>query len=494
MVRLGYSLHNSDAVELSLDERRQGTYVIGTTGTGKSTLLKNIIYQDMKTDGRHGLCVLDPHGDLVDELLELVPPNRVEDVILFDPMDKDYAFPLNLLDCDTDDPHQVRWVVSTIMGTLRRLFAYSWGPRLEHVLRHTLLTALTMPSSTFLEVMLLLSNDDYRKEIVAHLTDPVLIQFWKSFPRSFKDQYELTSSTLNKISPFITDITMRHIVGQSHNTLRLKDVIDEGKILFVNLSKGDIGEDSSALLGSVFVNQILIAALQRRSTAPAKRRQFHLVVDEFQNFATESFAILQSEARKYAVDVLVAHQYRDQLDILSKGSTLNVGNLVIFRVNGRDSYDLASQFDNTPPPAETRVEPVYGYTEFRGQSFLVETSLNTAEGKLYHEVEQARRPYHDVEAEMANQLSILPNHEAWCRLIRQEPGKRARLVEREIRTEPTEALGARPSRDIADAIRQRSRHFARLRTEVDREINERTLGFVNPPDDTPPPAEKRAKS
>jgi hypothetical protein len=154
----------------------------------------------------------------------------------------------------------------------------------------------------------------------------------------------------------------------------------------------DLGEASSSLLGSVIVNQILIAALQRRPIPAKQRRPFHLIVDEFQNFATESFANLQSEARKYAVDVTVAHQYRDQLDPLSKGSTFNVGNLVVFRVTGRDSYDLASQFDNSPPPPETRVEPIYQEYAYGSHEVLVETQLNTGEGKLYQEVELPQRP------------------------------------------------------------------------------------------------------
>ena len=177
----------------------------------------------------------------------------------------------------------------------------------------------------------------------------------------------MVRSTLNKISPFITDTSMRNIIGQSKSTLDFSEIMNQGKILFINLSKGDLGEASSSLIGSVIVNQILIAALQRRSIPKGERRPFHLIVDEFQNFATESFAILQSEARKYAVDVTVAHQYRDQLDPLSKGSTFNVGNLVVFRVSGRDSYDLASQFDNTPPAADTRVEPVYQYYDYQGK-------------------------------------------------------------------------------------------------------------------------------
>lgn len=479
MLSLGLDVKSGAPVQLSLDERRQGTYIIGTTGTGKSTLLKNIIFQDLWGDREHGLCVLDPHGDLIDELLCLVPEDRIEDVILFNPMETDRPFGLNLLECNRDDPHQIRWVVSTVMGTLQRLFAYSWGPRLEHVLRHTLLTAMLIPDSTFIELLLLLVNAKFRDPIVNKIDDPILKQFWIDLPFSQKDREELISSTLNKISPFITDRSMRNIIGQSHSTVNLTEVMDKGKILFVNLSKGDLGEANSALLGAVLVNLILITALQRRPIPQEQRRPFHLIVDEFQNFATESFSILQSEARKFAVDVVVAHQFRDQLDDLSKGSTLNVGNMVVFRVTGRDSYSLASQFDNTPPPPDTRVEPIYQEYEFRGAEALIETKLNTGEGKLYQEVELPRRPYSDVEAEMANRLSILPNYEAWCRLIHipEKKGERPKLVEHHI---VTEVLGERNFRpDIAERIREQSRNMAQTREQVEEDIRRRTQGTIS---------------
>lgn len=480
MLRLGHTVDEKKPVELTLDERRQGTYIIGTTGTGKSTILKNIIYQDMLDDKEHGICVLDPHGDLIDELLELVPQNRVKDVILFDPMDVERPFGLNLLACDRNDPHQVRWVVSTIMGTLRRLYSYSWGPRLEHVLRHSLLTAMLLPDSTFIELTLLLSNENYRKKIVEQVKDPIIKEFWDSFPRSDRLQYELISSTLNKISPFITDQSMRNIIGQPKNTVDLRKVMDEGKILFVNLSKGDLGEESSSLLGSVIVNLVLISSLQRRSIPVNNRRPFHLVVDEFQNMATESFAILQSEARKYAVDVIVAHQYRDQLlDDLSRGSTLNVGNMIVLRTTGRDSYELASQFDNTPPPPEKVMEPKYKEydTTDNGEKIYIQPKSTTGVGSIYHEVERIRRTYSDMEGERANKLSILPNFEAWCRLINIPTKGRPQLIERHIVTENLTDGNGDPL--LAKQIRENSRRLAKTKKEVERDIARRSFGEID---------------
>jgi hypothetical protein len=287
----------------------------------------------------------------------------------------------------------------------------------------------------------------------------------------------LTASTINKITPFLNDKVIQNIVGQTENTIDFSKAMDNGKIIFVNLSKGELGEDNTTLLGSVIVNLILMAALKRRSIKPADRIPFHLIVDEFQNFATDSFAILQSEARKYAVDVTVAHQYRDQLDTISKGSTFNVGNLVVFRTTGRDSYDLASTFDNTPLPVHTRVEPEYQYYDYQGREYLIEVELSTVEGKLYREVEERPRPYSDIEAEMANRLSILRDYQAWCRLIHNPRSrgieKNPRLVEYQIKTEQKGKGKENP--EIAKRIRERSRNMAKTRKEVEEDIKRRFL-------------------
>lgn len=484
-LELGKTTKTQTPITISMDERKQGTYVIGTTGTGKSTFLKNIVYQDMVHDPDHGLCVLDPHGDLIDDLLEVVPESRKDDVILFDPYDIEHPFGLNLMECDTDNPHEVRWVVSNIMGTLQRLFE-SWGPRLEHVLRHALLTALTFKGATMVELTKLLYLTKAEQEYLAeNLGDPMLRRFWADFPKGGRDRHELVASTQNKLTPFIMDEMMRNIVGQKKSTINFKQIMDEGKILFVNLSKGNLGEVNSKLLGSVIVNQILMAALRRKDTPEKERKQFHLIVDEFQNFATESFAILQSEARKYGVDVVVAHQYRSQLDLLSLGSTLNVGNMVIFRVTGRDSYELASQFDNTPPPADVRMEPVYDTLNYQGHEFFTEVKLSTGEGGLHQEVELPRRAYNDVEAEMANKLSILPDYYAWCRLQRKPdaPNTAPSLFEARIKTAHMTKNKGRSG--IANYIKKRSQAMASKRENLEKEILSREFKIKKEDDDVP---------
>lgn len=483
---------------LSPAEREQGTYIIGTTGTGKTTMLRNIVVEDMWLHPDEGVCVLDPHGDLTDELLGWVPPNRIEDVVYLNPMELACPFGLNLLHCDRNDEHEMRWVVSTILETLHRLFWYSWGPRLEHVLQHTIRTALKVPDSTFIELLLLLTAQDYRETVIGSKDsvksgdygqlnpkdDYLLIKYWYDWflklPPS--QQTEVTSSTINKLSPFLLDSMMRNIIGQAESSFDLRQIMDQGKILFVNLSKGDLGENNSALLGSVLVNLILIAALRRRGPQYQRgRKQFHVIVDEYQNFANPSFSILQSEARKFGVDLIVAHQYRDQLDPNSLGASLNVGNVICFRVSGRDSYMLASQFNNSPPPADTKMEPAYGRLadESEGYEFYVQARLPGSGEAFYEAVELPRRAYSDVEAEMANKLSILRDYNAYCRVIRKPAPGQSELKEYRVTTNPRPQVNASWNARIRQACIDRSREkYCRDRRTVEEAIYSRTGGRI----------------
>lgn len=460
-------------MELTAEARRQGTYIIGTTGTGKTTLLQNIAYQDMANGD--GLCVLDPHGDFIDDLLLRVPEQRRDDVILFDPGSPDYQqrpLGLNLFECDREDPKQVYRVTSTVIDTLRKLFSWSWGPRMEDLLRHSILTLMATPDTTLLELLLILISPEHRKRLLEPVTDPVLRQFWEvqfaAYDRRMR--IEVVGSSLNKIGRFLANPLIRNVVCQPSNAFQMKEIMDKGKILLVNLSKGDLGEENSALLGAVLVNLVLVAALQRRNTPREQRRPFHLIVDEYQSFATESFPTLQSEARKYSIDVIVAHQYRDQLDRLNQGSTLNVVNFIVMRVSGRDGFELSSQFDNTPPPPEIRMEPVYkpaDVDQATGEQWFAMRRNPTGSGARYHQVEQPRRHYTDVQAEMANRLSILPDYQAICRL-RGNPG----LSEHAIETHPP--FGDEDETIVA-YIRRQSLKRGRPVEEVEGEIR-RVIG------------------
>lgn len=463
MVVLGQDIKTGAPVALEDPGRRQGSYVVGVTGTGKSTLLANLVLADIEAGD--GVCLLDPHGDLTEDVLTRIPARRRDDVILFDPADIEYPMGLNLFECRVDDPRQVDRVCSELVGTLRKLFSSSWGPRMEEVLRYSILTLIAWPRATFLDLMWLLTDEAFREEVVSRVQDPILGHFWqKEFPENKREQREWIDSSLNKIGRFLANSVMRNIISQPKSSFNVRQIMDEGKVLLVNLSKGRLGEDNSALLGAVLVNRILVAALERAELPPAQRRRFHLVVDEYQSFATETFPTLQSEARKYNIDTVVAHQYRDQLDDLNHGSTLNVGNLIMFRTTGVDSRELAAQFDNTPPTPELERQPMIYPTSREGL-------YRTGDRQEYVLIAGKARMYSDVEAEMANRLTNLIPFAAYCKLV----GK-GRLEEYVIRTAP---LAGRADPGMAEAIRERSRRLGRPREEVEADIAAKT-GWTAP--------------
>lgn len=489
MTILGRDIHNESPFVLIPEARARGTYVIGATGTGKTTLLQSIAYQDMLSGD--GLCVLDPHGEMIDWLLERIPKNRENDVILFNPADTDWPVGLNLLQCNRSSSFEVRWVTSAIMTTLQRLFWYSWGPRLEHVLHHTIKTALVIPNSTFVELLMLLTDTDYRKKIIGSnkpyqdgdgfllwKRDYLLINFWYDwFLKHNPSQIsEITASTVNKLSPFLLDSMMRNIVGQAKNKFNMREIMNDGKILLVNLSKGAIGETNSSLLGSMIVNLILVSALARRQQK-GELRPFHVIVDEYQNFAGESFSVLQSEARKYAVDLIVAHQFRDQLSQETKGSALNVGNFICFRVTGADGLELSRQFDNTPPPPDEIWKPLTEPTAFGDWLEATPTMGQMVDGP--------RRLYSDVMMEQANKLANLPPFEAAVRLIQKDENDEDKLVLKQYHLKtihPDETKGDELTNPVygskSEALPLRLKtqtraNYARPRKEVEDEIFER---------------------
>lgn len=455
MLRLGLDIESKSPVELSPDNRRQGTYIAGVNGTGKTILLMNTALSDAQKGD--GLCFLDPHGDAVEALLALMPEHRKKDVIYFNPADIDFPFGLNLFECpDINDPRMVDLVCSEIVGTFKKLYEQSWGPRLEDILRHAILVVLYNPDSTLLDLHLVLSSQTYRLKMLENVKDPIITQYWeKIFPKNNKDAQEWLASSFNKIGRFLVNSLVRNIVGQPKSSFNIKDIMNQGKILLVNLAKGKIGEDNSSLLGSVLVGKILIAALSRAEIDQENRKQFHLIVDEYHSFATESFPTLQSEARKFAIDTLVAHQYRDQLDYLNKGSTLNVGNFIFFRLTGKDSLELAVQFDNTPPIPDLEPQPML-YPTSQDNVFRV------GERREFVMAKGKPRLYSDVAQEMANRLSNLPNYECWCKLV-----KDGRLVEHYIATEP---ITKSKNPKMAQEIIKLSRKLARNREEVENDI------------------------
>lgn len=325
------------------EDRRRHMAVIGKTGMGKTTLLQQLINSDIRA-GR-GVALLDPHGDLCDAVLAAVPRERTNDVILFDAADTTHPLSFNILACPR--PEQRALVASGLVTVLKKIYGEFWGPRMGYILLNALLALLEVPGSTMLSVLRILNDAKFRQPLVAKLRDPVVRDFWqKDFAvKPLKLQQESISPIQNKIGHFVSSPLLRNILGQSRNSLDLRQVMDDGKILLVNLSKGKLGDDVSALLGSFLVTALQLAAMSRADVPESERTDFFLYIDEFQNFATDSFATILSEARKYRLALTLANQYLAQLDEETAAAVFgNVGTLVSFQVGADDAERLATQF------------------------------------------------------------------------------------------------------------------------------------------------------
>jgi len=324
-------------------DRRRHMYIIGKSGVGKSKLLELMAISDIQKG--NGLAIIDPHGDLAEEILRHIPSYRMKDVIYFNPADKNFPIGFNALECP--DPDFRETIASGFVGILKKLFGYSWGPRLEHILRYTVLALLETPDTTMLGIVEMLTNKNYRKKIVQQIQNPAVKSFWTNEFATYNDRFatEAVAPILNKVGQFVASTTIRNIVGQPKSKLDLRKVMDEGKILIVNLSSGRIGEDNTALLGSLMITKLQLAAMSRADVPEEERRDFYLYVDEFQNFATESFAKILSEARKYRLDLIVANQYIAQMEEIVKEAIFgNAGTLISFRVGASDAQYLQKEF------------------------------------------------------------------------------------------------------------------------------------------------------
>lgn len=344
---LGRVRHRSDgrSVGLRRDDRRRHVYVVGRTGMGKSTLLLNQIALDLQA-GR-GLCLIDPHGDLAEAVLGLVPPERTNDIILFDAGDREHAVAFNPLACP--DPTRADQIAGGVVVALRKLYD-SWGPRLENALRNGV-HAIVEQGGTLLSLLQLLGDAAYRERLVPRIRDPLVRSFWQHEFATWNKTYrtEAVAAIQNKIRPFLTNTIIRAIVAQPGPGLDLRHVMDDGKVLLVNLSKGRIGEDNSALLGALLVTSLQQAAMMRAEVPEEERRDFGLYVDEFQNFTSGSFATILSEARKYRLGLTVSHQYLGQLDEATTAAVAgNVGTIVAFAVGIDDAEWLAGAMSKTP--------------------------------------------------------------------------------------------------------------------------------------------------
>ncbi len=338
------------------DDRRRHLAVIGKTGMGKTTLLYKLIASDI--DAGRGLALLDPHGDLCDAVLASVPPRRTNHIVLFDVGDRAFPLAFNPLACK--DPQQRPLVASGVVAAFKKLYGDSWGPRLEHILRNALLALLETPGVSLLSLQRLLSDAAYRTMLTSRLRDPVVRTFWQGEFASWKPQYqaEAIAPIQNKVGQFLSHPILRAIVGQARTSLDLRRVKDERRILLVNLSKGKIGEDGSTLLGSLLVTGIQLAAMSRADVPEEDRGDFHLYVDEFHQFATESFATILSEARKFRLSLTVATQYLAQMDEATAAAVFgNVGSLLVFQVGASDAEALADQLGGDVTPQDLLALP-----------------------------------------------------------------------------------------------------------------------------------------
>lgn len=328
-------------------DRYQHIYVIGQTGTGKTTLLKNMAIQDIQAG--KGLAVVDPHGEFVEGLLESIPPHRVDDVIYFNPADKEYSIGFNIL--EVKDPEHKHLVASGLMAVFTKIWANVWSARMEYILNNCVLSLLDTPGTTLLGIPRILVEKDYRKEIVENTKDPVVKSFWLNEYEQYAERFrtEAIAPIQNKVGQFLSTSLIRNIVGQPKSTLDIEDVMNNEKILLINVSKGRIGEDNSSLLGAMLITKIQLMAMERVKILPEHMKDFYLYVDEFQNFATDSFASVLSEARKYKLSLVLAHQYIGQL--ITETSTRvrdaifgNVGTMMTFRVGATDAEFLEKQY------------------------------------------------------------------------------------------------------------------------------------------------------
>ena len=324
-------------------DRLQHIYVIGKSGTGKSTLLENMAISDV-TRG-HGLCIIDPHGDIATDILNHIPKGRLKDLIYLNAADQDKPIAFNPLNGIHPKYHDL--VASGLVSTFKKIWSESWGPRMEYILRFTLLTLLNVPSATLLDIQLLLTNNEIRGKALSYVTDEHTLSFWKNEFDKYTPRLraEIISPILNKTGLFITSTTLRNIVGQKTSSIRLQHILDTGKILVVNLSKGQIGEDASSLLGAMLVNAMQLAALHRASQAENARKPFYLYIDECHSFVTLAFAGILAEARKYGLSLFLAHQYIEQMDERIRSAIFgNVGTIISFRVGANDAEQLENEF------------------------------------------------------------------------------------------------------------------------------------------------------
>lgn len=331
---------------IKTDDRRRHMYIIGKTGMGKTTMMENMVLHDIYRG--NGVGIVDPHGDFAEKIIDYIPPRRINDVVYLNPADTDNPVGFNIL--EVKDEKQKHLVAAGLMGIFKKIWPDVWSSRMEYILNNTLLALLDYQGSTLLGINRMLADKKYRRRVVSQLKDPVVKAFWQNEFANYNDRYmnEAVAPIQNKIGQFLSASIIRNMVAQVKSTIDIKQLMDNQKIFIMNLSKGRIGEDNSRLLGGMLITKIQLAAMERVDIPEKDRKDFFLYVDEFQNFANPSFANILSEARKYRLSLILAHQYVKQLDELVADAVFgNVGSIVAFRVGGPDSEELVKEFTPT---------------------------------------------------------------------------------------------------------------------------------------------------
>lgn len=432
-------------------DRSRHVYIIGQTGAGKSGLLELFALSDIFHS--QGYAIIDPHGDFAINNMKFIPGSRLNDVVYFNPADT--AYPLGFNPLEVTNPNQKTNISSEVIGVLKRMFGDSWGPRLEYILRYTILALLDRPETTMLDITRMLTDKNFRKETLGYCRDTVVLQFWNVEFASWNDKFvaEAVAPVLNKVGAFTANPIIRNIIGQPKSTFNIRQIMDEGKILIVNLSKGLIGEDNAAILGSFLVTKIQLAAMSRSDIPDIRdRRPFYLYVDEFQNFATDSFATILSEARKYGLNLTVANQYISQMNETVRDAVFgNVGTMISFRVSADDAPILAKQF-------EPNFEAV-DLLQMHNRNFVINMviggektpafSARTLElppsqaDNTLHIIEHSRRMYsrsrEDVEKEI--NAAIMPQPQPQ----KQPPRPAAQPITRQPAQQPVATANTRPA-------------------------------------------------
>ena len=424
---LGRSVYRglSRDIYITDKDRARHMYIIGKTGVGKSEFMMDMILQDIRAG--KGVCFIDPH-DTVEKILEYIPPERAEDVIYFDPSDTDRPMGLNMLEARSEE--QKQFVASSIINLMYKLYdphkTGIIGPRFEHAIRNAMLTVMVEPGATFIEIVRILTDQKFVQELLPKVDDPMVRRYWTDQIAQTSDFHksEVLDYIVSKFGRFVTDKMMRNIIGQSYSSFNFREVMDQGKILLINLAKGRIGEENSAFLGLVLVPKILVAAMSRQDIPESERRDFQLYVDEFQNFATPDFATILSEARKYHLNLTVANQFIGQIDEEVKNAVFgNVGTLISFRVGVQDANFLQHEF--VPTFTESDLTNVERYHTFV-KTIVDNEPMPPFSMDLTRDIDEERKAANPQLAEMIKKLSRL-KYGKDKNVLEVEITKRARL-------------------------------------------------------------------